>query len=186
MLTASVLGTVLGDDASLAVGEGPASIGLTLLLVVVQLVTRGEVRSVFTYWSTVAVAWTAGTAIGDWLAENRIFNIGVPLSMLLTGTAFAVLLLWRSWPDADLVGRGETGGHTVSMTWLGETSPDAAESALDGCLVGTGLFGVLPVVLVWAQIRAPAFNPWLYWATVVASTTFGTTPPFAASKRLLV
>lgn len=108
MLTAGVLGTVLGDDASHAVGEGPAAIGLGLLLGLVLLVIRGEVRSVFAYWGTVAVARTAGTSIGDWLAENRILNIGLPFSTLLTGIAFvAVLLLWRSRPDADLVRRGE-------------------------------------------------------------------------------
>ena len=108
MLTAGVLGTVLGDDASHKVGEGPASIGLGLLLGVGLLVTGGEVRSIFAYWGTVAVARTAGTAIGDWLAENRIFDIGLPLSTLLTGTAFvAVLLLWQSRPHAGPVGRGE-------------------------------------------------------------------------------
>ena len=103
MLTAGVLGTVLGDDASHAVGEGPASIGLGLLLGLVLLVTRGEVGSVFTYWGSVAVARTAGTAIGDWLAENHALNIGLPLSTLLTGIAFvAVLLLWRARPYPDL------------------------------------------------------------------------------------
>lgn len=108
MLTAGVLGTVLGDDASHAIGEGPASICLGLLLGLILLVTRGEVRSIFTYWGIVAVARTAGTVIGDWLAENRMFDIGLPLSTLLTGTAFvALLLIWRSRPDADLVARGE-------------------------------------------------------------------------------
>jgi uncharacterized membrane-anchored protein len=108
MLTAGVLGTILGDDASHAIGEGPASIGLGLLLGLVLLVTRGKVRSIFTYWGTVAVARTAGTAIGDWLAENRIISIGLPLSTLLTGIAFvAVLLLWRARPNADLHHRDE-------------------------------------------------------------------------------
>lgn len=70
---------------------------------------------------------------------------------------------------------GETGGDSVSMTWLGETTPGAGQSGLNGYLVGTLLFGVLLVVLVAAQIRARRFNPWLYWATIVASTTAGTT-----------
>ena len=70
---------------------------------------------------------------------------------------------------------GETGGDTVSMTWLGETTPEAGASGLNGYLVGTALFGVALIVLVWAQIRARRFNPWLYWATIVASTTCGTT-----------
>jgi uncharacterized membrane-anchored protein len=70
---------------------------------------------------------------------------------------------------------GETGGDTVSMTWLGETTSEAGKSGLNGYLVGTAIFGLLLAGLVWAQIRARRFNPWLYWATIVASTTAGTT-----------
>ena len=70
---------------------------------------------------------------------------------------------------------GVTGGDTVSMSWLGETTPDAGASGINGYLVGTALFGVALIVLVWAQIRTRRFNPWLYWATIVASTTCGTT-----------
>lgn len=70
---------------------------------------------------------------------------------------------------------GETGGDSVSMSWLGETTPDAGEAGLNGYLVGTAIFGGLLIVLVWAQIKAKAFNPWLYWATIAASTTAGTT-----------
>lgn len=65
---------------------------------------------------------------------------------------------------------GETGGDTVSMSWLGETTPDAGQSGLNGYLIGTAIFG-----LVWLQIRARRFNPWLYWATITASTTASTT-----------
>lgn len=70
---------------------------------------------------------------------------------------------------------GETGGDTVSMTWLGETTAEAGKRGLDGYLAGTAIFGVLLAALVWAQVRARRFNPWLYWATIVASTTAGTT-----------
>jgi len=70
---------------------------------------------------------------------------------------------------------GETGGDTVSMTWLGETTPEAGQSAVNGYLVGTAIFGLALILLVWLQIRARRFNPWLYWATIVASTTCGTT-----------
>lgn len=70
---------------------------------------------------------------------------------------------------------GETGGDSVSMTWLGETTSQAGQSGLNGYLVGTALFGVILAVLVVVQIRARRFNPWLYWATIVASTTAGTT-----------
>jgi len=67
---------------------------------------------------------------------------------------------------------GETGGDTVTMSWLGEES---ANPVPYGYLIGTAIFGVLLVLLVWAQIKARRFNPWLYWATIVASTTCGTT-----------
>lgn len=96
MLTAGVLGTVLGDDTSRAFGEGAASVGLALLLSLVLFVTRGGVAFAGAYWGTVAVARTAGTAMGDWLAENHLLNLGLPLSTLLTGSAFlAALLLGR-------------------------------------------------------------------------------------------
>jgi uncharacterized membrane-anchored protein len=67
---------------------------------------------------------------------------------------------------------GETGGDTVTMSWLGETT---AQPVYGGYLIGTAMFGLALIVLVWAQIRARKFNPWLYWATIVASTTCGTT-----------
>lgn len=70
---------------------------------------------------------------------------------------------------------GETGGDTVTMSWLGETTPSAGASGLNGYLVGTAIFGILLLVLVWLQIKARSLNPWLYWATIVASTTAGTT-----------
>src|SRR5690348_7408382 len=66
---------------------------------------------------------------------------------------------------------GETGGDTVSMSWLGETTPHAGQSGVNGYLVGTAMFGIALIFLVWLQIRAKRFNPWLYWATIVASTT---------------
>jgi uncharacterized membrane-anchored protein len=76
---------------------------------------------------------------------------------------------------------GETGGDTVTMTWLGETTPHPMPN---GYLIGTAIFGFLLIVLVWAQIRARKFNPWLYWATIVASTTCGTTLADFADRSL--
>ena len=76
---------------------------------------------------------------------------------------------------------GETGGDTVTMTWLGETTPHAMPN---GYLIGTAIFGLLLVMFVWAQIRARRFNPWLYWATIVASTTCGTTLADFADRSL--
>jgi uncharacterized membrane-anchored protein len=79
---------------------------------------------------------------------------------------------------------GETGGDTVSMTWLGETTSSAGRSGVNGYLVGTAIFGVLLIGLVWAQVRTRGFNPWLYWATIVASTTAGTTLADFADRSL--
>lgn len=79
---------------------------------------------------------------------------------------------------------GETGGDAVSMSWLGETTPGAATSSLNGYLVGTAIFGIVLVVLAWLQIRARRFNPWLYWATIIASTTAGTTLADFATRSI--
>ncbi len=76
---------------------------------------------------------------------------------------------------------GETGGDTVTMTWLGETTPHPVPN---GYLIGTAIFGVLLVGFVIAQIRARGFNRWLYWATIVASTTCGTTLADFADRSL--
>lgn len=67
---------------------------------------------------------------------------------------------------------GETGGDTVSMT-------------MDlGYLVGTAIFLSVLVLLVWAQIAAKRFNAWLYWATIIASTTAGTTMADFATRSM--
>lgn len=70
---------------------------------------------------------------------------------------------------------GETGGDAVSMTWLGETTAQAGQNGVNGYLVGTAIFGMALIVLVALQMRAKTYRPWLYWPTIVASTTFGTT-----------
>lgn len=79
---------------------------------------------------------------------------------------------------------GETGGDSVSMSWLGETTPDAGSGGLNGYVVGTAIFGLLLVALVWAQIRAKVYNPWLYWATIIASTMAGTTMADYATRSM--
>src|SRR6476659_8925541 len=67
---------------------------------------------------------------------------------------------------------GETGGDAVTMSWLGETT-DEAEGT--GYLIGTAIFGAIFVVAVLIQIKAKKFHPFLYWFTIVATTTVGTT-----------
>lgn len=76
---------------------------------------------------------------------------------------------------------GETAGDTVTMTWLGETTSQATGY---GYLVGTAIFSAVLLALVWLQIRARAFDAWLYWATIIASTTMGTTLADFATRSL--
>src|SRR5204863_9130244 len=67
---------------------------------------------------------------------------------------------------------GETGGDTVTMTWN------------MGYLTGTAICVSALVLLVIAQIAAKKFHPFLYWATIVASTTAGTTMADFADRSL--
>src|ERR1051326_8010494 len=67
---------------------------------------------------------------------------------------------------------GETGGDAVTMSWLGETTDEATGT---GYLIGTAIFGVIFVAAVLVQIKAKKFHPFLYWLTIVATTTVGTT-----------
>lgn len=67
---------------------------------------------------------------------------------------------------------GETGGDTVTMTLNWGYAP------------GVALFGVALVALVAAQIYAKRFHAVLYWATIVASTTFGTVLADFADRSL--
>jgi uncharacterized membrane-anchored protein len=67
---------------------------------------------------------------------------------------------------------GETGGDTVTMTW------DL------GYLTGSAIFLTVLVVLMSCQISAKRFHPFLYWATIVASTTAGTTMADFATRSL--
>lgn len=65
---------------------------------------------------------------------------------------------------------GETGGDAVTMTWLhADANPHNG-----GYLIGIGIFFVLFVAAVVAQISARKFNPWIYWLAIVGSTTVGT------------
>lgn len=80
---------------------------------------------------------------------------------------------------------GETAGDAVSMSWLGETTSDAPTSFWQGgYLIGTAIFLSILAVFVFVQIRAKCFNPWLYWTTIIASTTAGTTMADFATRSL--
>lgn len=73
----------------------------------------------------------------------------------------------------------------ILATTLGETAGDTVSMTMNlGYLVGTAIFATLLVVLVWWQMRARTFQPWLYWATIIASTTAGTTMADYATRSM--
>jgi uncharacterized membrane-anchored protein len=92
------------------------------------------------------------------------------MAMSETKVPEVTLLFWIIKIAATTL--GETGGDTVSMTlnW--------------GYLLGTALFLTVLVVLVVWQTAANKFHPFLYWATIVASTTAGTTMADFADRSL--
>lgn len=73
----------------------------------------------------------------------------------------------------------------IAATTLGETGGDAVSMSMNlGYLVGTAIFAAVFIVAVTAQIRAKGFHPVLYWATIIATTTVGTTLADFADRSL--
>lgn len=73
----------------------------------------------------------------------------------------------------------------ILATTLGETGGDAVSMTMKlGYLVGTGIFAVIFMVSVLAQISARKFHPFLYWLTIIATTTVGTTLADFADRSL--
>jgi uncharacterized membrane-anchored protein len=73
----------------------------------------------------------------------------------------------------------------IAATTLGETGGDTVTMTLNwGYLAGTALFSAVLIALVVVQIVAKKFHPYLYWTTIIASTTFGTTMADFADRSL--
>jgi len=73
----------------------------------------------------------------------------------------------------------------IAATTLGETGGDAVSMSMNlGYLVGTAIFAGVFLVAVAAQIKAKGFHPWLYWTTIIATTTVGTTLADFADRSL--
>jgi len=73
----------------------------------------------------------------------------------------------------------------IAATTLGETGGDSVSMSMNlGYLVGTAIFGVIFIGLVIAQISAKKFQPYLYWLTIIATTTVGTTLADFADRSL--
>jgi uncharacterized membrane-anchored protein len=73
----------------------------------------------------------------------------------------------------------------VAATTLGETGGDWVSMSLNlGYLIGSEIFLILFIGLVYAQVKAREFHRYLYWATIVATTTLGTTMADFADRSL--
>lgn len=73
----------------------------------------------------------------------------------------------------------------IFATTLGETGGDAVSMSMHlGYLVGTGIFAAIFLLAVVAQIKAKGFHPFLYWTTIIATTTVGTTLADYADRSL--
>ena len=104
---------------------------------------------------------------------NNITSSNPPLSstqLSLTKVPEIVLLFWII---------------KIAATTLGETAGDAVSMSMNlGYLAGTALFAILFIGFVTAQIKTTKFNPWLYWTTIIATTTVGTTLADFATRSL--
>ena len=73
----------------------------------------------------------------------------------------------------------------IAATTLGETGGDAVSMSMGlGYFVGTGIFAAIFLVAVAAQMKARAFQPAVYWSTIIATTTVGTTLADFADRSL--
>ena len=73
----------------------------------------------------------------------------------------------------------------ILATTLGETGGDAVSMSMNlGYLIGTAIFGTVFIAAVVFQIRSPRFHPAIYWVTIIASTTVGTTLADFATRSL--
>ena len=73
----------------------------------------------------------------------------------------------------------------IAATTLGETGGDWVSMSLKlGYLIGSAIFAVIFIALVAGQVKAAKFHPWLYWPTIIATTTLGTTMADFADRSL--
>ena len=73
----------------------------------------------------------------------------------------------------------------VLATTFGETGGDAVTMSMNlGYAIGTFIFIGIFAAAVVTQIYAKAFHPFLYWSTIVATTTLGTTMADFADRSL--
>ncbi|MDR0069536.1 hypothetical protein RFX60_20170, partial [Acinetobacter sp. 11520] len=88
-------------------------------------------------------------------------NSSHEMSEYITKVPQVTLLFWITKIFATTF--GETGGDSFSM------------SLKLGYLTSTFIFAIVFIILLICQIKAKSYKPYLYWFTIIASTTVGTT-----------
>ncbi|WP_426436961.1 hypothetical protein [Bradyrhizobium genosp. P] len=103
MFLAGTLGTVIGDYCShnLKLHDAGAAVLLSPIVAALFVAGRqGRLLLLPVYWATVVAIRAAGTAVGDYLAGRDM--LGLPLSTLVTGIGFVVLLVaWKERPKSE-------------------------------------------------------------------------------------
>src|SRR5690348_3037867 len=73
----------------------------------------------------------------------------------------------------------------IAATTLGETGGDLVSMSMNlGYLVGTAIFAALFLAAVAVQIKSRRFHSFIYWLTIIATTTVGTTLADFADRSL--
>lgn len=73
----------------------------------------------------------------------------------------------------------------ILATTVGETGGDSFSMSMNlGYLLSTGIFAIIFFVAVMAQILTKKYHPAVYWVTIIATTTVGTTLADFADRSL--
>lgn len=94
MLVAGTFGTVAGDAVSDRFTVEVAASALAMLWIVsISFAPHRALATTAGYWLAVALTRTAGTAMGDWLAEGKPLELGLPVATAISLTTFLVALV---------------------------------------------------------------------------------------------
>src|SRR5437899_7437585 len=75
----------------------------------------------------------------------------------------------------------------IAATTLGETGGDAVSMSMNlGYLVATAIFAAVFLAAVIVQMKVRRFHPVIYWITIIATTTVGTTLADFADRSLRI
>ena len=178
------MGETAGDFVSfgLKFGYAWASIILvTLLVIALVLHTRTKAPSAASYWTTIVIMSTTGTALADLLTRTLKLGYGWGSAVLIT--LFAMLYFIERRNSIDLNARTRTPA-TDAFYWaeilvvctFGTTMGDFVSSGLHVGFAGASLLlGGLLALVLFAEVRATVSSKPRYWTAIVLTSTIGAT-----------